>query len=218
MKRFIKGRWFPLSVVTVIGMALFVFLYCKGFRITYTPDLENSWDAISGFAAWAGVFMSFVAIMVAIQIPKKIADRQDKIALFEKRMECYSTVQNICAFARQISNLTIKKEIQTAVKIYFGKADLFSENQNATWYTITLKRQEPILVEGTFLFPKYNEERLQDLLMDIIELSRLVAVRTKEEAEEPISDATQAYKGKICNECSNLETTLIPLMEKELQL
>lgn len=87
MKKFIKGRWFPLTIVIVGEAVLLVFLYCNSFRITYAPDLENSWDAVSAFATWFGVAMSFVAIMVAIRIPKEIANRQDKIALFEKRME-----------------------------------------------------------------------------------------------------------------------------------
>lgn len=217
MKKFITGRKLPLAIVTVMAVLL-VFLYCKGFRITYAPDLENSWDAISAFATWVGVVASFLAIWIAIQIPKKIADRQDKIALFEKRMECYNTLQNIFAFARQISDWKSKKSIQTAFKLYFGGADSFSENQNYTWYKITLKRQEPIIIEGFFLFPEYDEKILQNLLMDIIELSGLVAVKTREEAEEPISDIAQTCKEKICNVCSNLEKNLIPLMERELQL
>lgn len=218
MKKFVKGRWFPLIAAAIAAVIVALVMALFGWKITYAPDLENSWDAISAVAAWAGIIMSFVAIMTAIWTPIRIANRQDKISLFEKRMRCYSTIQNICAFARQISDLTSKKEIQAAVKIYFGEANLFSENQNATWYTITLKHQEPILVEGVFLFPEYNEEMLQDLLMDIIALSGLVAVKTREEAEDPISDIAQTYKAKICNMCSNLETTLIPLMERELQL
>lgn len=218
MKKFIKGKWFPLAIVAVVEVALLVFLYCNNFRVTYAPDLENSWDAVSSFAAWAGVLLSFIAIMTAIWTPKKIADRQDKIALFEKRMECYSTIQNIFAFARQISVFKSNQAIQTAFKMYFGDADLFSENQSFTWYAITLKRQEPIIVEGAFLFPEYNLEILQDLLINIIELSRLVAVKTKEEAEQPISNIAQTRKNEICNTCSDLEDTLIPLMEKELQL
>jgi len=218
LKKFINGRWFPLMIVAVVEAALFVFLYCNNFRITYAPDLETSWDAVSAFANWFGVAMSFVAIMVAIRIPKEIANRQDKIALFEKRMECYSTLQNIFAFARQISDSKRIIDIQTAFKLYFGGAESFTENQNYTWYTITLKRQEPIVVEGLFLFPAYNEEVLQDLLIDIITLSMLVATKTKEEAVQPISDITQTCKENICNVCSNLETTLIPIMEKELKL
>lgn len=232
-----KIKWKPLfvAILVVIGISLIVFLYCKGFRITYAPDLETSWDAVSAFAAWGGVIMSFGAVMVAgivawrqneisreqTKISRKqadIADKQNRIALFEKRMECYSTIQNIFAFARQISELESKKGIQTAFKLYFGEADSFSENQNYTWYTITIKRQESIIVGGLFLFPEYNEEELQNLLMDIIELSGFVAVKTKEEAEQPISDKAQSCKERICSTCSNLETTLIPLMEKELQL
>lgn len=218
MKKIIKGKWIFGAIVVVMVFFLLVFLYCKGFRITYAPALENSWDAISAFAAWAGVALSFATMMVAIQIPKIIADRQDKIALFEKRMECFTTLQNIFAFARQISDAKQIIDIQAAIKIYFGEAALFTEKQNYTWYIITLKRQEPKIVEGLFLFPKYNEKIIQDVLINIIELSVLVAVETKEEAQQPISDIVQACKEKICNVCSNLETTLVPLMEKELQL
>lgn len=114
-------------------MALF------GWRITYAPTLENSWDAVSAVASWVGVIASFVAIMIAIWIPKKIAKQQDKIALFEKRMECYSTLQNIFAFARQISDAKSKKYIQTAFKLYFGGPDSFPKAQSFTWYTIGLQ-------------------------------------------------------------------------------
>ena len=66
-----------------------VWLYKLGFRITYAPELETSWDAVSAFASWAGVIMSFIAVIFAIWVPIRIADRQDKIALFEKRYELY---------------------------------------------------------------------------------------------------------------------------------
>ena len=95
-----KKKWVPVAILAGIEIALFAFLYCKGFRITYAPDLENSWTAVSAFAAWGGVIMSFVAIMVAIQIPKKIADRQDKIALFEKKFEIYDFLLWCCAVAK----------------------------------------------------------------------------------------------------------------------
>ena len=95
MKRFIQG----IAIVIVTGIALMVFLYCNGFRITYAPDLKNSWDAISAFAAWAGVFMSLLAVIVAGLVAWKqnkisesqasIADKQNRIALFEKRLEIY---------------------------------------------------------------------------------------------------------------------------------
>ena len=93
MKKFIKGRWFPTIVaiaiiVLVTGIVSIMMLF--GWRFTYAPELETSWDAVSAVAAWAGVVASFSAIMVAIWIPKKIADRQDKIALFEKRYAVFT--------------------------------------------------------------------------------------------------------------------------------
>ena len=66
-------------------------LWFLGFRITYAPTLENSWDAISACAGWAGAIFSLIAILVAIQIPKKIAEQQNRITLFEKRHAFYYT-------------------------------------------------------------------------------------------------------------------------------
>ena len=77
-----------IAVVTGIIIVI-IGLYIAGFRITYNPNLITDWDAVSGCAAWAGVIASVVAIWYAIQVPKKIADRQDKIALFEKRIDIY---------------------------------------------------------------------------------------------------------------------------------
>ena len=115
LKEFIKGRWFPLVgtililLVVGIGMALF------GWRITYAPELENSWEAISAIATWLGVLASFIAIMVAIQIPKIIAERQDKIVLFEKRFRIYSLILLCQSFALA---LKAAGSIQDAWKIF----------------------------------------------------------------------------------------------------
>ena len=82
LKKFIKGRWFPLIVAIGITAVVAFMMALFGWRITYAPRLENSWDAVSAVAAWAGVFSSFIAIWFAIKVTKKIAEHQDKIALF----------------------------------------------------------------------------------------------------------------------------------------
>ena len=93
MMKFIKRKWFPsVAVLAGILVVASILFFC-GFRITYAPELENSWDAISAVAAWAGVIASFIAIWFAIQVPKKIADRQDRIALFEKRIACFAMLE-----------------------------------------------------------------------------------------------------------------------------
>ena len=72
-------------IFAVVCIFIIILLYVLGFRITYNPEIINEWDAVSGCAAWASVFVSGLAIYYAIQVPKKIAEDQNKIALFEKR-------------------------------------------------------------------------------------------------------------------------------------
>lgn len=104
--KFIKGRWFPLTVAAVLGVAVALVMGLCGWRITYAPELENGWDAISAVAAWVGVIVStgsviasFSAVWFAIQVPQKIADEQDRISLFEKRHEAYSSILSLEVFA-----------------------------------------------------------------------------------------------------------------------
>lgn len=78
---FVKQKWFPLIaaialLVLAAGVVLVMALF--GWRFTYAPELENSWDAISACASWTGVVVSiigvmasFIAIWYAIQVPKK---------------------------------------------------------------------------------------------------------------------------------------------------
>lgn len=102
MKKFIKKRWFPLVVVIIGILVIGLILFLCGFRITYAPELDNSWEAVSAVASWVSVIMSFLAVMAAVWIPKRIADRQDKIALFEKRYELYYV---LCKLCRSCDNL-----------------------------------------------------------------------------------------------------------------
>lgn len=110
MKKLVKQKWFPFVVALTLVVAFLGFLYHIGFRITYDRKLENSWDAISACAAWAGVGASFVAIWFAIRVPKKIADRQDKIALFEKRYHAYTSVLTLKSFAHALDYEFLKDD------------------------------------------------------------------------------------------------------------
>ncbi len=98
MKKFINGRWFPLAVVSVVVLIFAFVLFLCGFRITYAPELENSWDAISACAAWAGAIGSVAAVFSAIYV----ANRQNKIALFEKRYQIYTSIFKIMQVTEKI--------------------------------------------------------------------------------------------------------------------
>lgn len=89
----LKSKGFLCFVVVLcLGLVFLLLMYQMGFRITYAPDLENSWNAISGTASWVSAIASFLAVWSAIQVPKKIAERQIKVDLFEKRYRVYRTL------------------------------------------------------------------------------------------------------------------------------
>ena len=177
--KFIKGRWFPLTIaIGIVAIVAFV-MALFGWRIIYAPELESKWDAVSAFAAWAGVTMSFVAIMVAIWIPKKIADRQDKIALFEKRHDAYSAILSIEVFSKAVDKDIFRegskdengKVITTGYKVglcclhfasAFGYYPQISEgyvNYESMIQTLSvLKQYEVRAMTLIFLFPATNEE------------------------------------------------------------
>lgn len=82
-------------MLLVLGIVLLAFLYYKGFRVTYAPELENSWDAISGCAAWVGAIGTILAVFFAVTV----ANKQNKISLFEKRLEVLYTIQTLKDFS-----------------------------------------------------------------------------------------------------------------------
>ena len=97
-RRFISSRWFPLAVACAALLAVLVIAFLLGFRITYAPEIENSWDAISGVADWVGIIVSIlsaIASFMAVWYAIRVADKQNQIALFEKRYELY-TIVNYC--------------------------------------------------------------------------------------------------------------------------
>jgi len=91
--------WIIVSLCVII-----IILYFCGFRITYAPNLENNWDSISACAGWFGAVASAVAIFVAINIPKKIAEQQNKISLFEKRYSVFYIFSFLISVVEQIVN------------------------------------------------------------------------------------------------------------------
>lgn len=218
MKKFVKGRWFPLIAVAIASVIVALVMALFGWKLTYAPDLENSWEAISACAAWAGVVASFIAIMVAIWIPKKIADRQDKIALFEKRVECYTTIQNLLVVGKQMEDIKGNKGVQVAFRMYLGQPKNIVDNISATSFALQLKQKQAIIVSGEFLFPHYDTELLQKIIDVGVDLIMQTAARDIESANVPLSARAEQLKTEYCQLCNQYENTYLESMEEELQL
>lgn len=101
MKKFVKGKWFPLVLAAVIAAILALILFLFGFRITYSPELDNNWDAVSACAAWVGAIGTVLAIFFAI----RVANKQNKITLFEKRLEIFNTIISLKEFSDSLKNV-----------------------------------------------------------------------------------------------------------------
>lgn len=94
MKNFIKGRWFPLTIVILIVATVAIVMALFGWRITYAPELESSWDAISAVASLVGAVGAIAAMcfsVFALGKEIKLSQQQQRqnaaLNLYPKRRE-----------------------------------------------------------------------------------------------------------------------------------
>lgn len=225
MKDFIKGRWFPFLLLLIGLVVVLLGGFLLGFRITYAPALENSWEAISGVAAWVGILVSIAsvgaslaAVWAAIQVPKKIAEKQDAISLFEKRYDCYTTIQNLLVCAKQMEDAKTNKAVQTAFRSYLGQPEDIVKNESGTVFALQLKQKQAIVVAGAFLFSEYNVEMLQKIIDTGVSLIMCVATSEVNAPGFPLSYKAELIKKEYCRLCKEYEEKYIEPMEKELEL
>lgn len=194
---FIKGRWFPMAVVSALVVLVAIVMASFGWRITYEPELENSWDAITATATWVSVITSFFAIVFAIWVPFVIAKRQDKIALFEKRFECYMAIQRLLSFATSIQKIETSEDICKTFIISmgyqfrnFGNADI----SDIIGYFQTL---ETSIVAGHFLFESFYLKELQELIKSTTDLVVPLAKKYKSGITAPLSAQQKTTRDKL---------------------
>lgn len=99
--------------------------------------------------------LALITVVVAIGIPLYIANRQDKIALFEKRYKFFSALIKCSTFARSINNIQTNREVQMLFIVSFSNRQLESDDPRTLQKMTTemLCECKNILDEGEFLFP-----------------------------------------------------------------
>lgn len=193
-------------------------LWFLGFRITYAPTLENSWDAISACAGWAGAIFSLIAILVAIQIPKKIADRQDRVALLEKRIQTYAAIQDLCGCAAQIENATSDEQVLTSFKLHLGNEHSLETTHNGTSLVYKIRQIETLIIFGDFLFSEYDVKLLQDMTMEAIRLLFAALESEKKKTATQLTAKVAEHKTKLCEIYHKVHPRYIDGMESQLYL
>ena len=195
-----------------------VFLWFLGFRITYAPSLENSWNAISACASWAGVISSFVAIYVAIQIPKKIADRQDRVALLEKRTQIYAAIQDLCGCAAQIDKARSDEQVLTSFKLHLGNEHSLETSHNDTSLVYKIRQIETLIILGDFLFLEYDVKLLQDMTMEAIRLLFAALESERKKTATQLTAKVAEHKTTLCEIYHKVHPRYIDGMESQLYL
>ena len=214
MRKFVAGRWFPLALVLLIIGLILTSGFFFGFRITYAPELENSWNAISAMASWVGTIGTVSAIFAAIWV----ANRQNKIALFEKRYENYIIIQKLLACALQLEDINTNKGVQVAFRIYLDAPQNIHKNKSVYEMIVELLQMQSILLSGEFLFLNYNAELAKKIVAVGIELLRRTASHNVENSEKPLLQDTMELKKEYIDLCETFEKNYFESMENELRL
>lgn len=203
-----------IPALLLVFVFVIVVLYRLGFRITYAPELENSWNAVSAVATWAGVIASFMAIWFAIRVPKQIAEQQNKIALFEKRYEFYKALVLCIRLSKILENIEkpVKYEQFNNHVLFlteFNISFIVGTSYDETLSTSIQKVHEIIelLNEGSFLF-EFEVEKYVDLISH-----DLLSLVTTEEIYIS-DDIIQKYIENI----QIIKQDILPLIEKSLLL
>lgn len=218
MKKFVKGRWFPLTVAIGIAAVVASVMALFGWRITYAPDLENKWDAISAVASWGGAIGTVTAVFSAICV----ANRQNRIALFEKRYKVYNEICNCGTFSYALKLANSKEDISMIFLTTFEGKSLINDitlNENSVEkmhlhcnavirsreLLVTLKESKFLFTQAQWFF-QYIESMAEKLMLLLTPLSMDDTDLSKRKAE---------FVSMIHNETYN---KVLRQMEKELQL
>lgn len=210
--KLLLNKKMPLWVIGIILLVV-TFLAIVGFRITYAPELENSWSAISAVASWAGVVATVIAIIVAIQIPQKIADNQNKIALFDKRYEVYDTIMRLVSFSKFIETMGRDKLSTEDVQVLFVALFSSSPIKNSLKETLNYERSSffmnavMAIQKGAPLFDMDIESDLSALVMSLM---RIIYDMNNQTEIDEISKYIEA--------ANKVESCILPKIKKTLQV
>ena len=210
IKRFLIGK-LVANWVWIFIMVLIALFAMFGWRITFNPKLENSWNAISAIGNWAAAIISGIAIWFAVAAPKQIAAQQNKIALFEKRFESYSVFLKYISFAASLSGISSSDYLKNAFKFNFvGDGDEFDLEKIVG----IIKRDENLMMAGLFLFSNFSgSKEIEKIVKNSLSVVQLV----KNEHEE-FSEDDKKKIDSFCEICMEFEKNNMEEMRKQIMI
>lgn len=142
--------WFVISAEIVV----IAILYFCGFRITYMPELDNNWDAVSACGTW----------FCGIVVPVAVVFIQHRISVNESNISASNE-----ALLQEINKL--KQQSNKNVEVDISEEDVFrficikistTSEQIATHFKADIKTIIPILQELYFVKKTIRTCSLED--------------------------------------------------------
>lgn len=122
-----------ISILFCIAISVVIFKACTGWRIVYAPELEPDWNSVSAVAS----LISAVGTVAAVWFAICVANKQNQIALFEKRYIAYTKLNKLLMFAEYLDD-----------EVYDGEYTSASNDENCVVVTFTQKMDEDENVSG----------------------------------------------------------------------
>lgn len=163
------------------------------------------------------VVVSGIAIWFAIRVPKQIAEQQNKIALFEKRVKCHDAIQQVIDFSKFLQKMQDKYEdIRMGYTIYFGMEEAAVHGNLVSCQPLyKLFEIETTLTGGKYLFLKIDSELIDQI---VILLRKIYLDSLLENVEDTISQRTREDMTEFHSLCQKLESCMSIIEEQYLQL
>lgn len=183
-------EWFNRSHPVILPLSIFFILIevvaltaclLMGYRFAIYENIRPDWEAI-------GTLFSFIAsvgaISAAVIIPWRVAQQQNKIALFGIKHESYAEIHKLLCLADSISNYLFKKDNQdkmyvdqvfcemkkpsiilNSMAVIFGFAYDEAETDKDIWilFISKLKETEYLIKKSLYLFDYINPEDVQQM-------------------------------------------------------
>ena len=225
MKKTIRACIVSILSLLLLELITVLIFFKYGYRITYPISYETSWSAVSAFADWCGVITSILsacisglAIYFAIQVPKQIAARQDKIALFEKRFACYMAVQQTEEFSKGIRDRGDVSGIRFALGLVMSIQCPERNRESAALLSVLsyFHHLERLVMSGQFLFENYDCANIQSALNEMAQF--VVTIYSPERETDVLSKEEIRQKNSICQKCEQFRNQYLVSMEEEMNL
>ena len=96
-----KKSKLPLwAVIIIVEIIIVAIMYALGFKITYAPSLDNSWEAISAVASWVSAIATIFIPIVVVFFQHKLDQNKNEISDANK-----ATLLELQKFAEKYSDL-----------------------------------------------------------------------------------------------------------------